>query len=225
MSQGITSVSAPRERQSGNSFDLLKLTFQDYEIRALSIGGQAWFAWHDILVILPYADELLGRLRRSDVIEIDMNKLSRGHTAIKTSEGPAIFVSEPGAMLVCTTKSALDVADWIVSAAGPTIRAAGAWEARMETLPLVRTRCEVGQRPDKRMTSHVLYRMMDENENLLYVGISMASMQRMLQHRATKVWFHKVVHVRFEHFKTREAAMAAEHLAIATEGPRYNIAS
>ena len=69
-----------------------------------------------------------------------------------------------------------------------------------------------------------LYRHFDESRNLLYVGISLSTFNRLSQHKDHSDWFKKIKNVTIEHFPTREEAMAAERQAIKSENPKFNIA-
>lgn len=71
---------------------------------------------------------------------------------------------------------------------------------------------------------HCLYRHFNKDDDLLYVGISLSAMTRLLQHQSCAAWFDEIVTVRIERFATRAEVRAAEALAIATERPRHNIA-
>ena len=68
-----------------------------------------------------------------------------------------------------------------------------------------------------------LYRYFDENDDLLYVGISKNPVSRIQQH-ATNDWIRRVRHIELEWFDTRSEALAAELIAIERERPEYNIA-
>lgn len=68
----------------------------------------------------------------------------------------------------------------------------------------------------------VLYRMFDDESNLLYVGISLDVIKRVKAHQK-KYWWNEVVNIRLERFNSKEELMAAEILAIKNEGPKYNI--
>ena len=69
-----------------------------------------------------------------------------------------------------------------------------------------------------------LYRHFDNENTLLYVGISLSTFARLSQHKDHSQWFNKVSRVTIEHFPTREEAIAAEKKAIKTEEPKFNIA-
>lgn len=75
-----------------------------------------------------------------------------------------------------------------------------------------------------RAKPHVLYRFFDADGVLLYVGISLHGIQRMSNHQTTQPWWSSVSRTSLEHFPDRESAREAERAAIASEGPRYNIA-
>ncbi|MBV8664654.1 MAG: helix-turn-helix domain-containing protein [Hyphomicrobiales bacterium] len=68
-----------------------------------------------------------------------------------------------------------------------------------------------------------LYRHFDAEGRLLYVGISLAALTRLAQHKERSHWFAAIATVTIETFATREDAIQAETLAIQTEAPRFNI--
>jgi len=68
-----------------------------------------------------------------------------------------------------------------------------------------------------------LYRHFDKNDVLLYIGISLSTIQRLEQHKRKAHWFDQITRVSVEKFKTRKEALLAETLAIKTELPKYNI--
>lgn len=67
-----------------------------------------------------------------------------------------------------------------------------------------------------------LYRAIDADKKLLYVGISNDWTRRLHQHEKNSLWFELTDHVKIERFETREAVTEAERLAIETEKPIYN---
>lgn len=67
-----------------------------------------------------------------------------------------------------------------------------------------------------------LYRYYDREGRLLYVGITGSGSSRMAAHASTSRWWRYVRTARFEHFRTREAALLAETMAIQTERPKFN---
>jgi len=68
-----------------------------------------------------------------------------------------------------------------------------------------------------------VYRHFNQAGELLYIGAAQNGFKRLLIHRDKSFWFHEVAVVTIEHFATREEASAAEHSAIASENPRYNV--
>ncbi len=73
-------------------------------------------------------------------------------------------------------------------------------------------------------TRQTLYRFWDGEGNLLYVGISVRPWDRWRQHAGDKPWWEEVASVTLESFATRSDVLAAELIAIRSEGPKYNIA-
>ena len=73
------------------------------------------------------------------------------------------------------------------------------------------------------MSKTALYRFWDD-DNLLYVGISLNVFARITQHKRDKDWFQEISNITVEHFDTREKALDAEAKAIKTEDPKYNLA-
>lgn len=69
-----------------------------------------------------------------------------------------------------------------------------------------------------------LYRHYDADDNLLYVGISLSALMRLMQHRDSSDWFLSISKVTIENFPTREKALEAETNAIVNEKPKHNIA-
>ena len=67
-----------------------------------------------------------------------------------------------------------------------------------------------------------LYRHFGAEDELLYVGISLRSMKRLVEHRQNSDWFDEIIRVDIEHFPDRESAMDAERKAVQEENPRYN---
>lgn len=68
-----------------------------------------------------------------------------------------------------------------------------------------------------------LYRFFNEDNELLYVGISNNVLNRWKQHQADKPWFDEVVTFTREKFATRDEVERAEIMAIVNEKPRYNV--
>jgi len=67
-----------------------------------------------------------------------------------------------------------------------------------------------------------VYKLYDEEGDLLYVGMSDYPWRRMNQHKRTKDWFGYVRSVEFEWYSPPEFAASRERLAILIEGPMFN---
>jgi hypothetical protein len=72
------------------------------------------------------------------------------------------------------------------------------------------------------LDSTELYRHFDEYGRLLYVGVSLRSLQRLLQHREKCEWFDLIHSITIERWPTRELALIAEKQAIRNEHPYFN---
>lgn len=70
---------------------------------------------------------------------------------------------------------------------------------------------------------HALYRMFDDRDRLLYIGITGDLGKRLGQH-SFKRWFPLVQRITLEWLPNRAAALVAERRAISAEHPRYNLA-
>ena len=68
-----------------------------------------------------------------------------------------------------------------------------------------------------------LYRMYDQHNHLLYVGVTNHIDRRMQQHAQDKPWWYQVHDIEVEVFQDRFAAEQAEINAIQSEYPRFNI--
>lgn len=69
-----------------------------------------------------------------------------------------------------------------------------------------------------------LYRHFDATGRLLYVGMSLNAIARLVKHREESHWFNQITRVEIEWHKSREHAAYAEAIAIRDEEPLYNIA-
>jgi hypothetical protein len=76
------------------------------------------------------------------------------------------------------------------------------------------TAASVEQKPTQ------LYRHYDADGALLYVGISLYTVKRLIEHRERSPWFTSIARITVETFPSRDAALAAESAAIRTERPR-----
>lgn len=76
--------------------------------------------------------------------------------------------------------------------------------------------------PPETRTAQV-YRMFDVAGDLLYIGSTVAGVQRVHTHRIHRSWWDQVATVTFDNALPREEALAAEYAAIASEQPRHNV--
>jgi hypothetical protein len=67
-----------------------------------------------------------------------------------------------------------------------------------------------------------LYRLFDEDGQLLYVGMSCDVWRRQADHRNRSDWYELVVRTEVESYPSRYKALLAEREAIQTENPIYN---
>lgn len=72
-------------------------------------------------------------------------------------------------------------------------------------------------------TPHALYRFWNDEQQLLYVGITLDPGRRWHEHRNDKPWWSEVASITIETHPNRTAVLAAEQTAIRTEHPAYNI--
>lgn len=71
-----------------------------------------------------------------------------------------------------------------------------------------------------------LYRHLDKEGRLLYVGISYRTIERLVGgHKQASHWFDQVARIEIERFPSREEALKAEGRAIENEKPLFNIAT
>ena len=70
------------------------------------------------------------------------------------------------------------------------------------------------------MTS--LYRHFSADGELLYVGVSLNTVARLVAHQHRSEWFDKIASITIEKFESRDAAEAAETAAIKAEAPKFN---
>jgi hypothetical protein len=73
------------------------------------------------------------------------------------------------------------------------------------------------------MSEQTLYRFFDENNVLLYVGISINAYNRAKQHQADKEWWPDVVQIILEKHPDRSSVELREKEVIAAESPLYNV--
>ena len=70
---------------------------------------------------------------------------------------------------------------------------------------------------------HCVYRAYDEKGTLLYVGCTYDFAARRKQHGRKSAWSQNATRWSVRWHPNRSAALAAEHLAIITEDPRFNV--
>lgn len=98
----------------------------------------------------------------------------------------------------------------------------GELEDWIDAQTIAHTARTVPDRPP--MRRFTLYRFLDCEGALLYVGITATGVSRWAQHAKDKAWWTDVVSVTLEHLESLPELQAAERAAIKTEHPRYNIA-
>ena len=69
-----------------------------------------------------------------------------------------------------------------------------------------------------------VYRIYNENGQLLYVGIATTYLRRLSHHETSAEWFEQGATIRLTHYPTRGLAATAEVAATVAEKPLYNIA-
>lgn len=70
---------------------------------------------------------------------------------------------------------------------------------------------------------HDLYRHLDADGRLLYIGIARDASKRLAGHRAQSPWFAEIAAIKIDTFDTREEAAAAERRAVIEEKPLHNV--
>jgi hypothetical protein len=73
------------------------------------------------------------------------------------------------------------------------------------------------------MSETTLYRLFDQDGELLYVGISGRWVRRLASHAARQGWWDDVASVTRQPFPSRSEALEAEAAAIRQERSRYNV--
>lgn len=68
----------------------------------------------------------------------------------------------------------------------------------------------------------ILYRYFDEDDILLYVGISKNGVKRLEQHLGSS-WHRRIAKITMETWRSREEALLGEQLVIKTEKPIFNV--
>jgi len=73
------------------------------------------------------------------------------------------------------------------------------------------------------MEHNILYRYFDEDDRLLYVGITKHQFQRFQAHAINTKWVELIHKATFEHYFSRSEVRHAEIAVIASENPLFNI--
>lgn len=73
------------------------------------------------------------------------------------------------------------------------------------------------------MSVFTLYRFYDDDDTLLYVGLTINPGKRMERHKSDKEWWTEVARIEMEQHLDLEALQTAERIAIQTEKPVHNI--
>ena len=69
----------------------------------------------------------------------------------------------------------------------------------------------------------MIYRLYGVDEQLLYVGISVRGLRRLVNHMDTKDWWNTVASARFEYANSRADALIREAYIIEHERPLHNV--
>jgi len=78
----------------------------------------------------------------------------------------------------------------------------------------------MGQLPNQKF--HYLYRHFNKDGELLYVGITVSVVGRLVQHKAGSFWFDEIATITIEKYPTHAEVAKAEEDAIKKESPIYN---
>lgn len=70
---------------------------------------------------------------------------------------------------------------------------------------------------------NVMYRVFDDTGRLIYVGSSRNWPGRLRNHESASWWFSLVAKIRVQVFPSKDAAQAAECVAIQEEQPAFNV--
>lgn len=69
----------------------------------------------------------------------------------------------------------------------------------------------------------VVYRLFDEQQTLLYIGVTGSLKERFAAHKTTKRWWDDVFYVALQPFDNHQEAARAEEFAIFAENPLHNV--
>lgn len=88
--------------------------------------------------------------------------------------------------------------------------------------PIPGKRGRVTSRKQPKLKVVYLYRHFNSKNDLLYVGISINVLRRLLQHKSSSNWFDIITYVTITRFNSHTEAIKAERKAIINENPKYN---
>jgi len=69
-----------------------------------------------------------------------------------------------------------------------------------------------------------VYRAYNDQDELLYIGVTENPSQRHARHKKDRDWWHEVAYLDWEFYATYGEAVDVERDAIEAEQPRYNVA-
>lgn len=83
---------------------------------------------------------------------------------------------------------------------------------------------EVWSNPHSSKPPHsvILYRALDDEDNLLYVGVTDRLMIRMKEHRRSSKWWNDATKILLHGCESREEALALEAISVWVEKAKYN---
>ena len=68
-----------------------------------------------------------------------------------------------------------------------------------------------------------LYHHYNSKNELLYVGISLNALNRLISHKHTSSWFGEIALIKIKHYPSKREVMAAEKKEVQTKKPKYNL--
>lgn len=83
--------------------------------------------------------------------------------------------------------------------------------------------CKPKRKKQTNATKTTLYRHYNKEGILLYVGVSLSSLQRLGQHSNNAHWFNSITDIKMKSYASRDIALKKEKEAIISEQPLYNI--
>lgn len=71
-------------------------------------------------------------------------------------------------------------------------------------------------------TKFALYRHFDVARNLLYVGVSINAVNRLIEHQKDSTWAEKIAFIEITYWNSRHDSLMAERYAIVNQKPLFN---